>query len=98
MAAFDLAALVWGAKHVGCSWLSLGLGIGKEMDMVAHLELTEDNLGSAADGSFELVLLFVDAAELRFVEKNDGMAVLGASYAVEKAELGYTGKQEQVGN
>ena len=66
--------------------------------MVAHLELTEDNLGSAADGSFELVLLFVDVAELRFVEKNDGMAVLGASYAVEKAELGYTGKQEQVGN
>ena len=96
MVAFALAALVWGAKHVGCSWLALGLGIGKEMDMVAHLELTEDNLGSAADGSFESVLLFVDVAELGFVEKNDGMAALGASYAVEKAELGYTGKQ--VGN
>ena len=96
LVAFDLAVLVWGAKHVGCSWLALGLGIGKEMDMVVHLELVEKTPKSAGDGSFESVLLFVDVAELGFVEQNDGMAVLGASYAVEKPDLGYTG--EQVGN
>ena len=56
--------LVWGAKHVGCSWLALGLGIGKEMDMVVHLKLVEENLRSAGGGSFESVLLFVDVAEL----------------------------------
>ena len=30
------------------------------------------------------------------MDQNDGMAVLSASYAVEKADLGYTGKR--VGN
>lgn len=88
--------LALGAKNAGCSCLALGVGIAKEMDMVVHLELVEENLRSAGDGSLGSVLLFEVVAELQFVEQNDGMAALGGRYAVETAELGYT--EEWVGN